>query len=75
MQWVVLAQSNCASSAAMINDRQIAAYVASWSFKCYQNTHGGWEQLSVNEDRHTYLVKVEEEKHAQVVHELIRSRS
>ena len=33
------------------------------SFKCYQNTHGGWGLY--------YLVKVAEEGHGQVVHELI----
>ena len=33
------------------------------SFKCYQNTHGGWGVY--------YLVKLAEEGHVQVVHELI----
>ena len=33
------------------------------SFKCYQNTHGGWGLY--------YLVKEAEEGHAQVAHELI----
>ena len=37
----------------------------------YASSH--WA-ISVNEVRHPYLMKVEEEEHAQVVHELINSR-
>ena len=63
MQWVLLAQPKCASSAAIINDRQIAAYVASWVIQV----------LSKHSWRLGIILSGESSgrEHAQVVHELI----